>query len=48
MPVKKCQVKGKKGFKFGDAGKCYKGKSGKAKAANQGRAIKASENKKKK
>jgi hypothetical protein len=23
MPLKECQIDGKKGFKWGDAGKCY-------------------------
>lgn len=39
MPVKKCNG----GYKFGSSGKCYKGKGAKAKAAKQGRAIKASQ-----
>jgi|TARA_A100001515_G_scaffold84254_2_gene66830 hypothetical protein len=42
MPVKKCKTKGKAGRKYGKSGKCYPGKSGKKKAAKQGRAIKAS------
>ena len=37
MPVKKC----KGGYKYGDSGKCYKGKNAKSKAARQGRAIQA-------
>jgi hypothetical protein len=40
MPVKKCSG----GYKYGNSGKCYKGKGAKAKAAKQGRAIKASQN----
>lgn len=39
MPVMKCTVNHKKGYKYGDSGKCYPGKAGKAKAAKQGRAI---------
>ena len=46
MPVKRCTKNGKKGWKWGDKGKCYTGKDAKAKAAKQGRAIKASQNKK--
>jgi len=38
-PIKPCQVKGKKGYKYGDSGHCYPGKSGEAKASKQGRAI---------
>ena len=36
MPVKRCTVKGKSGYKFGDRGTCYPGESGKVKAARQG------------
>lgn len=43
MPVKKC----KGGHKYGNSGKCYKGSGSKAKAARQGRAIKASQGGKK-
>ena len=39
MPIKKCQVKGKKGYKAGNSGKCYTGKSGRKKAKNQLTAI---------
>lgn len=45
MPVKKCQSGGKSGYKYGDSGKCYAGKGGKAKAERQGRAIKANQGK---
>ena len=38
MPIKKCGS----GYKYGDTGKCYKGKGARAKAARQGRAIEAS------
>ncbi len=41
MPIMRCQIKGKSGWKFGKSGKCYTGPQGKAKAAAQGRAIKA-------
>lgn len=43
MPVKKSGG----GYKYGKSGKTYKGKGAKAKAAKQGRAIRASQNKKK-
>lgn len=46
MPVMRCLSKGKKGFKWGDSGKCFTGPQGKAKAEKQGRAIKASQTKK--
>jgi len=42
MPLMRCTVNGKAGWKFGASGKCYAGKAGKAKAALQGRAIEAS------
>lgn len=42
MPVKRCTSKGKKGFQYGSQ-KCYTGPAAKAKAAKQGRAIKASQ-----
>jgi hypothetical protein len=41
MPKKACTSKGKSGIKWGDSGKCYTGKGAAAKAAKQGRAIKA-------
>lgn len=47
MPIKACQTKGKKGFKYGDGGKCYLGKSGKSKARKQGQAIEISRHKRK-
>lgn len=46
MPFKKCQRKGKSGWKYGDSGTCYTGKGGKAKATKQMRAIKASQSRK--
>lgn len=39
MPVKKCQIEGKDGFKWGDEGKCYTGPDAKKKAIAQGIAI---------
>lgn len=42
MPIKKCIIKGKNGWKWGDEGKCYTGPSGKVKAARQGLGIIAS------
>ena len=39
MPLKKCQSKRKKGYKWGRSGKCYTGRSAKTKAKRQGRAI---------
>jgi len=47
MPVKKCKSGGKSGHKYGDSGKCYTGKGSAKKAAKQGRAIKASQSKRK-
>jgi len=43
MPIKKCQKDKKKGFKFGDSGKCYTGKDARKKAVKQGIAIKISQ-----
>jgi len=43
MPVMRCQINGKKGWKYGASGKCYTGPDSKSKAAAQGRAIKASQ-----
>ncbi len=48
MPLKPCQSKGKSGTKYGDSGKCYTGKGGKAKAIEQMKAIKASQSRKRK
>lgn len=42
MPIKPCQVRGKKGHRWGSKGKCYTGKGSKAKAAKQAAAIRAS------
>ena len=41
MPLKRCTVNGKKGWKWGDSGKCYESK---AAAMRQARAIEASKN----
>ncbi len=41
MPVKKCTRDGKAGFKWGNAGTCFPGKGGRAKALAVGRAIHA-------
>lgn len=43
IPVKRCQKDGKKGWKWGDEGKCYTGSDAKEKALAQGQAIKARE-----
>lgn len=43
MPIKKCQSNKKKGYKYGDSGKCYTGKGSRKKAIKQGQAIKISE-----
>jgi hypothetical protein len=40
MPIKRCQTGGKKGYKYGDSGKCYLSE---AKALDQMQAIKASQ-----
>jgi hypothetical protein len=48
MPIKKCSSDGKKGYKYGEKGKCYTGKDSKEKAAKQARAIKASQARRKK
>jgi hypothetical protein len=39
MPIKKCVLKGKPGWKWGDAGICYTGDDAKEKAVNQGMAA---------
>ncbi len=40
MPVLRCQKNGKRGYKFGNNGKCFTGSGARAKAAAQGAAIK--------
>ena len=42
MPVQRCQKNGRRGYKWGESGKCYTGQGAKAKAKQQGRAIRAS------
>lgn len=39
MPIKDCKVKNKPGKKYGEAGKCFTGKTAEAKAKRQGKAI---------
>lgn len=39
MPVQECQINGQKGYKWGEEGICFPGKSGRSKAIKQGRAI---------
>lgn len=46
MPIKTCQKNKRKGYKFGDKGKCYTGKGALKKAKKQGRAIEYSKHKK--
>jgi len=48
MPVKKCKSGSKSGKKYGSKGKCYTGKSATGKAKRQGRAVKASQSRRKK
>ena len=43
MPLKKCTIDSKAGYKWGDAGKCYTGPEGKKKAINQGVAVEGPE-----
>jgi hypothetical protein len=46
MPIKKCQINGKLGYKWGDAGVCYTGQGAKENAIAQGTAALAYEAKK--
>jgi hypothetical protein len=39
MPLKRCQIEGKSGYKWGDEGKCYTGSDAKRKAIAQGIAV---------
>lgn len=39
MPLMSCQINSQPGYKWGESGKCYPGKSGKAKAIKQAVAI---------
>lgn len=43
MPLKKCSVNNKDGYKWGDSGKCYTGPEGKKQAIKQGLAIEGPE-----
>jgi hypothetical protein len=47
MPIKKCKSGGKSGKKYGDTGKCYTGPGAESKAKRQGRAVKASQGRRK-
>lgn len=42
MPLKRCSRDGRRGWKWGDAGKCYIGPGARSRALRQGRAIEAS------
>lgn len=42
MPIQRCTVNGKMGWKWGSAGTCYPGEAGKAKAQRQAFAVGAS------
>lgn len=48
MPVVRCRKNGKSGYKFGRNGKCFTGPGSRAKAQKQGRAIKASQSRRRK
>jgi hypothetical protein len=39
MPIKRCTINGKAGWKYGDVGTCYSGPNGKKKAISQAIAI---------
>lgn len=43
MPVKRCNLNGKPGWKWGDSGICYTGTEAKQKAERQGIAVLTSE-----
>ncbi len=43
MPIQRCEVKGKSGWKWGQSGKCYTGPGSRRKAAKQAAAIKANQ-----
>ena len=47
MPLMRCKVKNKSGWKWGKSGKCYTGPLARSKAKRQMRAIKASQAKRK-
>lgn len=42
MPLTRCSIDGQRGWKWGEAGKCYPGASGRARALRQAAAIRAS------
>src|SRR5438132_135754 len=42
MPIQRCKIHGRPGWKWGSSGKCYAGPSGRAKAERQAAAIRAS------
>jgi len=44
MPVERCTINGKRGYRWGKSGKCYTGPDAKEKALKQGRAIKSKQN----
>jgi hypothetical protein len=39
MPIQRCSVDGKQGWKYGESGRCYTGPGAKKKAIRQGLAI---------
>lgn len=43
MPLQRCTVNDKKGWRWGESGKCYLGPGGRRKALRQMRAIKSKE-----
>lgn len=47
MPLQKCSVDGKSGWKYGESGHCYTGPGARQKAIQQMRAIKVSQSKSK-
>ena len=42
MPIQRCRIDGRSGFKWGESGRCYAGSNARAKAAKQAAAIRAS------
>jgi SPP1 gp7 family putative phage head morphogenesis protein len=42
MPIHRCSIDGRSGWKWGESGKCYVGSRGRSKALRQARAIRAS------
>lgn len=43
MPLQRCTINGKKGWRWGKHGKCYTGPNARSRALRQARAIKASQ-----